>query len=459
MTQATAPNQILMADSEVFLTGTTSVTSNLITMTNTTGITAGMLVFGIGIVPGTTVLLVTTNASVKISTLPTVAGTASFAFGSYNNPNSQLTNYVSMYYAPGSGTNGGVNVISNSSVNSIDPATHSSTIAGGGELPVSANIGPNQIGIPFAGETGTYVSGTASYSSILGGYDNINNAIGSVLIGDHHRIHSSANHASVLGGSANEVKNGSYNSWLGGGGLTQGNVISGAGNNRVGIGGLSNTMSGSGNGSVILGGNGNTDSSSGSYNVTSGQSNTLSGTAQMNLTVGSSHTQTKSFGLTVGTGCKPISSGAITVGGKNLVAVGDNQLIAVQFAINTTDATIQTMTITSGGDNITFDNTKKSLVIGSIYVGCLIPGTMLSSGYQTDFVGTWDGSNLVLSNSVGTVSGAAVTLNLVQINNNAGIVTVPLLAGSTGVLRARVTGLAGTNISWWGSMWLSMGYV
>lgn len=193
----------------------------------------------------------------------------------------------------------------------------------------------------------SYVNGTAYVSSILGGYDHLNNqTAGTIVGGGHNELRSGGNHATIAGGSYNIQKAGLY-SFIGGGTQNQqsqdfGVIVGGWANwitsdsvasadNSVIISGqenqiqdanagligtglnqrilnLNNTAGMSfntllnGTGSVINGGTHQFGSGlnlafagdSSGYNTLWGANNTVGGTSAYNLITGSSTTSTNS---------------------------------------------------------------------------------------------------------------------------------------------------------------------
>lgn len=349
----------------------------------------------------------------------------------------------------------GKNFIVNDTVNSMDATVHSSAILAGG---TAGN--PNQIGVAFVGETGTYVAGTASYAINISGYDSIVNQIAGVAIGPHHRLHASGDHGACLGGSTNAVKAGSYNICVGGGGAAQGNSID-LGSNSVIAGGLNNVKSGAGNGAAIVGGNGVTISSSGSYNfVGAGQTVTVSGSAQNAAVFGSTQTVTHSFGLTFGTQQLPVGPASLTFGGRNITAQGDCQAVSVAVGVRTTNATLTNMAITSGGTNLQFDNAKTTAFVCKALVVGIDEATKAMASYQGEVCGYWDGTNLYFDDAAAAATGPATSgeRNLIAISDNIGVAAVATLALTAGQLRLKVTGKAATNIRWVGRLDLVMTY-
>jgi len=81
----------------------------------------------------------------------------------------------------------------------------------------------------------SYTPGTAYVASILGGYDHLNNQIaGTIAGGGHNELRSAGNHATIVGGSYNLLKNGVY-AFIGGGTQNQsgqdfGTIVGGWGN-------------------------------------------------------------------------------------------------------------------------------------------------------------------------------------------------------------------------------------
>lgn len=398
-------------------------------------------------------------------------------------------------------TRGQVNILANPEFNSIDPNAHTATIAGGGFAG-----SPNQIGVGFAGESGTYGAGNlASWSVIGGSYDNISNqTAGTIAGGAHHRLHcgytnSSANHGTIGGGSTNTIKDGAYCTISGGGGAVSGNLIDGdtthhpdgsticggrsntitntpdsvicggTGNsintsvatpNSIG-GGSNNSITGSGGSNAIAGGRGNsisggsynailggdagTISASGGYNtILGGLSNTISSTATQALVHGDSHSVTQNLGFTFGKQCKPVAPAALTFGARQFAAAGDCQAMMMQFGVQTTDATLTNMVITAGGTFCEFDDAKTTIFTGQILLQAVRPSDKAVASYQLQFTARWDGT----TETIYDAGGNGTTRNLTVITNPLTLVTAPLLALNTGSFRPKVTGLAATNITW-----------
>jgi hypothetical protein len=170
-----------------------------------------------------------------------------------------LSTWATHVVAP-SDTAGARNLVANPDQNSIASDVRSSSIAGGG-----------QVGFPQ--RIGSVVGSNASYATIGGGYDNVNNMLaGTICGGAHHFLDSSGgaarDHGTIVGGSWHTIAAGPYN-FIGGG---TSNEIIGSATRATIAGGQDNSAQGPG---VFIGG--------GSLNTAVGDSSVIAGGSQNDI--------------------------------------------------------------------------------------------------------------------------------------------------------------------------------
>jgi len=180
----------------------------------------------------------------------------------------------------------------------------------------------------FTDDTG-YAAGTADYSAIMGGYDNIANGLASVIASQHSIIYSDADHGTIIGGSVNAIFEGSY-----------GGVFAGT-NNQITKFRADGVTVNSGSFSCILGGSGNRVNNSNAF-VVGGLSNQVDG--EFAAILGA--TASKAFGnfdVVLGSNSETRRGNSNAgVGSKN--AIGGGRFNIIDSPTNATSNTI------AGGD-------------------------------------------------------------------------------------------------------------
>lgn len=388
-------------------------------------------------------------------------------------------------------TAGADSYIINADDNVMDSAAVSSVVTAPG-----SSVYPNKMGELNALPAGTdkdpgwsadsgYVSGAASYSGIVSGYDVICNAIGSTVLGNHHMIsYTAEGHNTIIGNSY---------CWIAGGrsfiaGSNECSVRSGTNYGTI-VGSRSSHIYGGGDDSSILGGVTCTiDSSNANNAIISSNTSSVTDTAQKSTVIasygatvdgaantialiatygstvtggtygaiiggynctltatsavilgGNACVAAHHYTATIGHSAKTKSAASIALAGGPLVAVGDAQADIVQFKVRTTNSTLTNMA--SGPGFIELDDAKKNAVCGTVFIVGIRGDTGASCGYKLDFVVDWDGTTY-------RINGASSETSLTEVYNGASIVTAPVLAGNTGSIRPKVTGLSGVNINW-----------
>jgi hypothetical protein len=185
------------------------------------------------------------------------------------------------YLAPSNDPTG-PNLLCCTAVNAIDPHVHSATVFGG----LGNGHFPNLVGASFPGINGgpddTYVSGSASYATIPGGYDNIDNALAGIVLSTHGRLYTAATHGLIIGGGLHWITSGDSNSVVGG---VQHHISSANGDNII-AGGAQNVISGQGSASAIIGGTQQTISGGAYSAIVAGFGNSISAPANAQTIVG-----------------------------------------------------------------------------------------------------------------------------------------------------------------------------
>jgi hypothetical protein len=185
------------------------------------------------------------------------------------------------YLAP-SNDPSGPNLLCCTPVNAIDPYVHSATVLGG----LGDGNFPNLVGASFAGINGgpddTYIRGSASYATIPGGYDNIDNALAGAIISQHARLYTAATHGLIIGGGNHWISSGDSNSIVGG---AQHHISATNGDNII-AGGARNTITGQGSASAIIAGSQQTISGGAYSAIVAGYANNISAPAIAQTIVG-----------------------------------------------------------------------------------------------------------------------------------------------------------------------------
>lgn len=349
----------------------------------------------------------------------------------------------------------------------------------------------------------SYVSQGVIASSILGGYDQVVNAIGSVVVNSNHSMisYGTEGHNTIVGNSYNWIKgtagrsgifaarqssiqagnynvilggdnsditaSGGYNSVLGG----SGNVISGTSVYCIAS-GIGNTLSGASAYAAIISGNGNAISGGSYGSILSGSANTLAANysgilngANNNVSgnysaivAGDSNTCAKSSALVTGRDSVALSPSSFTLGRNKLVEVSDAQTMTVVQAIRTTNATLTNLS--SVGEFIELNDAKVTAGTGKILLVGMRDGSADGNNdadytqvaYTLDFGFWYNGTNgFLFTTGTETTVTSAPTLNMVlmsQANNDFTAGAAPHVAINTGSLRVKVTGIAATYINW-----------
>lgn len=389
-------------------------------------------------------------------------------------------------------------------VSSVNLAAKTSHIGKVNGLPSGSDFNPG-----WSADSG-YVAGAASYSAIIGGYDQIVNAIGSsIMLSNHSMIsYGTEGHNQIAGGSYcwisgsagrsgiyashdSSIQGGIYNAILGGDGIditTSGsynacvagrnNSITGTNSYNALIGGYTNTCSGAY--SAILGGYSHSITNSYSAavagydnTITSNYAATIGGQAHTvsatNAAAIGGHTNTVQAPYAVAFGKEVYTNNASGIyhGRGKLVEAGDAQIITTTMAIRTTNATLTNMTCTDGAF-IELNDTKVTTGTATVLLVGMRDGSADGNNdgdyTQVAYSGTfgffWNGTNGFLFNaSAQTAVTSAPTLDLTlisQTNNDFTAGAAPHIAINTGALRVKVTGIAGAKINWVAKVDLAM---
>lgn len=355
-----------------------------------------------------------------------------------------------------------------------------------------------------------YVAGAASYSAIIGGYDQIVNAIGSsIMLSNHSMIsYGTEGHNQIAGGSYcwisgsagrsgiyashdSSIQGGIYNAILGGDGIditTSGsynacvagrnNSITGTNSYNALIGGYTNTCSGAY--CAILGGYSHSITNSYSAavagydnTITSNYAATIGGQAHTvsatNAAAIGGHTNTVQAPYAVAFGKEVYTNNASGIyhGRGKLVEAGDAQTITTTMAVRTTNATLTNMTCTDGAF-IELNDTKVTTGTATVLLVGMRDGSADGNNdgdyTQVAYSGTfgffWNGTNGFLFNaSTQTAVTSVPTLDLTlisQTNNDFTAGAAPHVAINTGALRIKVTGIANIKINWVAKLDLAM---
>jgi len=389
-------------------------------------------------------------------------------------------------------------------VSSVNLAAKTSHIGKVNGLPSGSDFNPG-----WSADSG-YVAGAASYSAIIGGYDQIVNAIGSsIMLSNHSMIsYGTEGHNQIAGGSYcwisgsagrsgiyashdSAIQGGIYNAILGGDGIditTSGsynacvagrnNSITGTNSYNALIGGYTNTCSGAY--SAILGGYSHSITNSYSAavagydnTITSNYAATIGGQAHTvsatNAAAIGGHTNTVQAPYAVAFGKEVYTNNASGIyhGRGKLVEAGDAQTITTTMAVRTTNATLTNMTCTDGAF-IELNDTKVTTGTATVLLVGMRDGSADGNNdgdytqvaYFVTFGFFWNGTNGFLFNaSAQTAVTSAPTLDLTlisQTNNDFTAGAAPHIAINTGALRVKVTGIAGAKINWVAKVDLAM---
>jgi hypothetical protein len=404
--------------------------------------------------------------------------------------------------------------ILNDTDNDIDSTVQTSVILGPGNssqpnkigeldgLPVGTDFDPG-----WEADSG-YVAGAAGVASILGGYDQIVNSTGSLIVQSNHSMisYGAAGHNTIVGNSYNWIAGDASRSSILGArqssiqagtfGLISGgdnNDITASGDYNSITDGLACAISSTASRSAILGGNahtisagvygliaeGNTCSitSSGNNNsIINGVSNTISGTANRGAIIGgttntltgeaavilggSTNSNTKRSAVVAGEDGVAYVSGGMHLSRAKLVTVGDAQSITSVLAKRTTDATLTNLAATVGTDFIELNDAKWTTGTGKIWLVGMRDGSADGNNdadytqvaYEVEFGFYWDGTNgFLFKTGTETAVTGSPTLDMNLISQTANDFTAgaaPHIAINTGSMRVKVTGIAATIINW-----------
>lgn len=405
------------------------------------------------------------------------------------------------------------NFVINPSINTIDEDASVLTLSAAGSAAFPNHIGSVTAeiqGVSYSpgawSNAGTYVDGSADASSILGGYDNINNAIGSVIISNHSFIEYNSNgHSCIIGNSYGYIASGratiigSRNTSIEGGSnvfclviggegcsITQGNYqsivnsrngeVSSSGDYNSLFGGLDNSITGgtyntvvggqenditsTGNRNEILSGRGNVISGSGNYGViVGGLNNDITGSDSAIVLGGEDNLNAEPNSVAMGNDAIARSRNSLWMGATALNEAGDCQVATVPLRVRTTNATLTQMTCGAAGTVDCPDDRKTTGTVNIILTGLRdgsADGNNDADYTQVSYTGTfgfyWDGTNGFLFDSGGqsaVTSSPTRDLTLIsQTNNDFTAGAAPHLAISGGSLRVRVTGISSVIINW-----------
>jgi hypothetical protein len=384
----------------------------------------------------------------------------------------------------GAGGAGFPNRVGVAGSNSGDPPTYA--------RPVGVDLTPG-----WSADT-AYVAGAADYCGILGGYDDVVNAVGSFIVGSNHSMISygteghnliagnsynwiagAAGRSSIIGARQSSITNGAYHVILGGdncditsagarstiiNGLNS--TVSGAGNNNALISASAGTISAGAFGTVIGGETNSITATSNRNLVLAGSSNVVSGTSNSSAIIGgtsnsvasannavalggTSNALTRGSAVAMGNQVKTVSSGGLHIG-RGITTAGDSQAVTAVMGIRTTNNTATNLTDMSGL-LIELDDLTTTTGTGTIW----LTGVRESDGtqviYKTDFGFMWNGTNgfLAKTGTETTVTASpTLALDLISQANNDFTPGAVELRINTGALRPNVTGIAAVNIKW-----------
>lgn len=325
----------------------------------------------------------------------------------------------------------GPNILGGFSGNSIDAGIHSCIVAGG----YTGNL--NAIGLSFTGVNGgpndTYVSGTADYSGVPGGYDNVCNGLASWVLSQHGRVYTAATHASIFGGSFHYVSAGDYDVICGG----TLNKITSTGANNAMLGGSNQTISGSSAGCATVGGYGNTlsanySSAIGAYSCTLSAASTAAIAAQ-EVSV--------SAVFAVGLGWQTTSyiQGGFSFGCRRHAVNGDSQAMSWHQSQSTTDA--GTADLSPYGSANLVSIPINTTFAGRVFVVCRQPSTGNRAAWSCDFVASKAGSGNVIVDAQ----------NWVELFDNITLANPAINPVGSGSFRVRCAGAAAAGSILWSS--------
>ena len=291
-------------------------------------------------------------------------------------------------------------------------------------------------GTPWSVDAG-YVADSAGVSTVIGGYDHINNQLaGTIIGGGHNYLQYNVNgHGSILGGANNRI-DGGRSTIIGGSSCT----INGGANIGVIVGGEYNTCQGSR--SVILGGLSNQVISTATYSaVVGGRSNTINAGVDYGVIIsGQGNLVTHDYAVVMGNNGISDAVGALTISRTKLSKDGDCQTTIHEFGIRTTNATIANMT-----QYFTLVSADKAALAIRAQIVAIDEATGDLAVYVWDGGMTWDGTSTATFYDAG---GSGASRNFTQIVDSIGCAAVPVWSGTTAAVRPKVTGKLSTNIKW-----------
>lgn len=244
--------------------------------------------------------------------------------------------------AAGGAVSAGPNLIGGDPNNVIASDLGSCTIAGGGRSGWNNAIGGNNANINTS-TPNTVSTGTGSdYSTILGGYDNIASGQMATISGAHNYTAQASTHATILGGSLNEILSGDYNVVAGGqlNEITEGDycAITGGGGSTIN---LPNNHTG-----AFIGG--------GFQNSVTAQYGAIEGGYQCSVTVeygavvgGRANSATAQAAIASGYGAVARFPGGHAQAGGFFSAAGDAQTESFVMRRQTTNATVSELRLNS----------------------------------------------------------------------------------------------------------------
>jgi hypothetical protein len=356
--------------------------------------------------------------------------------------------------------------------NTIDSSVLYASVTGGSDTQ------PNRVGstLPLVG-TGASPGGAAwgadsSYTPdsptvtvvhVIGGYDSINNAIGSSIVGSNHSMikKTTAGHNLIAGGSYNLIV-GARSSIVGSStcAITEnaeyafvcGSTLCEVTGDHVFVCAQNATISGDdcfafGDGLTISGNNnfafGEGITLSSGYNYAVGNTINVSGGYAWahGFSLTATHFGSRVFGRN-GTSPATYSDSMCRI---QMTEADDARSFRQEQTVRTTGTSL-----TNTVDGITWPSTK--ITVGHLHVK--VVGMRESDGAMAVYEGTyafrWNGPGNTgyFGNPSGNNSGAGPTLNLVAVIDELSLATVPNLRMNTGLLRLQVAGLDATNIKW-----------